>query len=288
MVAWKTCTRPKDIGGLGISDLKLVTTAFEAKWLWLQKTDRDRAWAELPLKLTDEARAFFRASTYTIVGNGEHTLFWLDSWISGVSIRAMAPTLLKFVPNRIVSKQTVAKALTNRCWVRQITGGISVPAMAKYLHVWYAIREVVLTDTPDRLIWRWATDGSFSVQLAYQALHLGSHPIPGCVRIWETWAPLRVKLFLWSAVRKRHWTVDRRRRHGLDTHDNCLLCDQEPETIDHIVVECSYFRQIWFGAAMALGEQTHRPPTGSILEWWHAWRSQWTRSCRKGSDSLLR
>jgi hypothetical protein len=59
----------------------------------------------------------------------------LDSWINGVSIIAMVPTLLKFVPNRIVSKQTVAKALTNRCWVRQITGGISVPAMAEYLHV---------------------------------------------------------------------------------------------------------------------------------------------------------
>jgi hypothetical protein len=26
----------------------------------------------------------------------------------------------------------------------------------------------VLTDTPDRLVWRWTTDGSFSVQLAYQ------------------------------------------------------------------------------------------------------------------------
>jgi hypothetical protein len=75
MVAWKTCTCPKDIGGLGISDLKLAVTAFEAKWLWLQKTDRDRAWAELPLKLTDKARAFFRASTYTVVGNGERTLF---------------------------------------------------------------------------------------------------------------------------------------------------------------------------------------------------------------------
>jgi hypothetical protein len=75
----------------------------------------------------------------------------------------MAPTLVKFVPKRIVSKQTVAEALTNRCWVRQITGGISVSAMTEYLHVWYAIREVVLTDTPGRLVWRWATDGSFSV-----------------------------------------------------------------------------------------------------------------------------
>lgn len=33
MVAWKTCTRPKDMGGLGITDLRLAATAFEAKWL---------------------------------------------------------------------------------------------------------------------------------------------------------------------------------------------------------------------------------------------------------------
>jgi hypothetical protein len=43
MVAWQTCTRPKEIGGLGITDLRLAGTAFEAKWLWLQKTDQDRA-----------------------------------------------------------------------------------------------------------------------------------------------------------------------------------------------------------------------------------------------------
>jgi hypothetical protein len=36
MVAcWQTCTWPKEIGGLGITDLRLAGTAFEAKWLWL-------------------------------------------------------------------------------------------------------------------------------------------------------------------------------------------------------------------------------------------------------------
>lgn len=87
MVAWKACTRPKDLGGLGFSDLKLVNLAFETKWLWLQKTDSDRAWAELPLQQSREARSFFRASTYTIIRNGRDTLFWQDSWINGTSTR---------------------------------------------------------------------------------------------------------------------------------------------------------------------------------------------------------
>lgn len=75
MVAWQTCTRPKEIGGLGITDLKLTGTVLEAKWLWLQKLDSDRAWSKLPLKTSPEARAFFRASTYTIIGDGATTLF---------------------------------------------------------------------------------------------------------------------------------------------------------------------------------------------------------------------
>jgi hypothetical protein len=118
MVAWKTCARPKEIGGLSITNLQLAATAFEANWLWLQNTDQERAWTELPLKMTDEACAFFRASTYTVIGNGRDTLFWVDSWINGVSVRAMAPTLFKLIPARMVNRQTVAEALTNRNWVR--------------------------------------------------------------------------------------------------------------------------------------------------------------------------
>jgi hypothetical protein len=75
MVAWRTCSRPKELGGLGIPDLRLTALAFEAKWLWLQKVDQDRAWAALPLNMSAEAKAFFRASTYTIIGNGRNTLF---------------------------------------------------------------------------------------------------------------------------------------------------------------------------------------------------------------------
>lgn len=80
----------------------------------MQKTDAERAWAELPLKQSHEAIAFLRASTYSIIGNGHNTLFWLDSWINGVSMRTIAPTLLQFVPAKIAQRLTVAEGLSRR------------------------------------------------------------------------------------------------------------------------------------------------------------------------------
>ena len=49
MVAWKTAYRPTEMGGLGITDLKLTGYALQTRWLWLQKTDSARAWSELPI-----------------------------------------------------------------------------------------------------------------------------------------------------------------------------------------------------------------------------------------------
>lgn len=69
MVAWPACCRPTELGGLGISDLKLTGYALQTRWLWLQKADQDRAWSQLPIRTYPEVQAFFRASTYTAMGN---------------------------------------------------------------------------------------------------------------------------------------------------------------------------------------------------------------------------
>jgi hypothetical protein len=81
MVAWEAVCKPTELGGLGITDLKLVGFALQTRWLWLQKTDQSRAWSQLPIKTAPEVQAFFRASTYTIVGDGKTALFWEDRWV---------------------------------------------------------------------------------------------------------------------------------------------------------------------------------------------------------------
>lgn len=54
MVSWPTVCRPTELGGLGITDLKLTGFALQEKWLWLQKIDRDRAWSQLPIQTAPE------------------------------------------------------------------------------------------------------------------------------------------------------------------------------------------------------------------------------------------
>jgi hypothetical protein len=51
-------------------------------------------------------------------------------------------------------------------------------AIADYLKVWHQISNHLI-DTADKLVWKWTSDGKFTVRSAYGALHIGSHPIPG-------------------------------------------------------------------------------------------------------------
>jgi hypothetical protein len=167
--------------------------------------------------------------------------------------------------------------------VRQITGGITVPAVVEYLRLRDLLSTVTLGTGEDKLIWRWTADGLYSSKSAYRALLAASSSVYGYPLIWGTWAPLCVKIFLWLAIRRRHCTADRRRRHGLEAADRCYLCDQEPETIDHIIASCSFSRQIWWPSWPLLVPMRRRsePITG-----WHGGRAGGTDDREKSGKEL--
>lgn len=117
-------------------------------------------------------------------------------------------------------------------------------------------------------------------------LHTGAAPFLGHNLIWRAWAPLKVKIFLWLALRRRHWTADRRRRHGLEAQDRCHLCDQSPESIDHVLALCPYSRKVWFLVLQAMGVQLS-PSSATTLQWRHRIRSAATGPRKKGLDTLF-
>lgn len=189
MVSWQTCCRPTQLGGLGINDLKLAGYALQTRWLWLQKTDHDRAWSQLPNQTSKQVQAFFKALTYTRLGDGCRALFWEDRWIDGEDVATIAPYLHQTIPHRVRCKQTVREGLHGRVWVRCISGGLSVHAMLDYLHLWAIVDDIQLSDQPDKTIWRWTADGNYTAKSAYNMLHIGSITMPGHKLIWKTWAP---------------------------------------------------------------------------------------------------
>ena len=87
-------------------------------------------------------------------------------------------------------------------------------------------------------------------------------------------------------MKRRHWTVDRRARRGLEARELCYLCDQGQETIDHIIVVCPLSREVWFHVLRAL-QQNLPAPSQTALAWWHSLRSMFTGDRRTGMDSLF-
>jgi hypothetical protein len=164
-----------------------------------------------------------------------------------------------------------------------IRGGLSIPAIADYLCIWRAIQGMALTEAPDQLIWTWASDGKFTVHSAYEALHSASHPVSGCIRIWESWAPLRVKLFLFGEDTGPLTGEDM----GLTymTHASFVTKSQRRSIT------------LWLPARSLdkSGEASARHwvrlisslSSDSIVDRWDAWRSQWIGNCKSGSDSLF-
>jgi hypothetical protein len=188
MVAWETCCRPTELGGLGISNLKLVGYALQTRWLWLQKTDNARAWSELPIKADPEVLAFFKASTFTLLGDGNSSLFWEDQWIQGEGISDIAPNLSAKVSRRIKSTLTVRQGLSGRAWIRSIYGGLSIVEAVEYLDLWAATENIILTDSPDRTIWRWTVDGEYTAKSAYCKLQAGGTIFRGHKLIWNSYS----------------------------------------------------------------------------------------------------
>lgn len=81
LVAWPTVCQPKQLGGLGLHNLKLLNAALRAKWIWASRTDLDRPWARLQVQLNQLALDIFNASTAISVGTASAILFWQDPWL---------------------------------------------------------------------------------------------------------------------------------------------------------------------------------------------------------------
>jgi hypothetical protein len=112
---WNIICRPKDQGGLGIKSLELKNKCLLSKWLYRLAVERDGVWLQLlrnkylhsktltqvTAQPTDSPfskglmrtkASFFNRSKY-IVGNGNSTRFWEDTWLGETPLALQYPSL---------------------------------------------------------------------------------------------------------------------------------------------------------------------------------------------------
>jgi hypothetical protein len=66
------------------------------------------------------------------------------------------------VYKKLTSSRTVAQALINGQWIRDIKLPLTLVGMQQYLLLWDSLREVVLSLETDQHVWRHESSGQFS------------------------------------------------------------------------------------------------------------------------------
>lgn len=130
-----------------------------------------------------------------------------------------------------------------------------------------------LTRSLDRLIWTPDAKGVFTVKSAYSVLYLHVVPITGPLPVedWKTlWTvPLqdRLRLLFWKSAWKilpcktrTCWSV-----RPIEEDLACTLCRIAPESLEHLLFECSISCMAWMESPWALNVQVLT--SRSIADW---------------------
>lgn len=289
MMAWPQITRPLEHGGLGIMDLQVAAQALHIRWLWLQKTDENRPWTGLDIECDDKVQAMFDASIQIILGDGRRVKFWSDRWLNGFSVQDIVPDLCQAVSTNTRRNRTTQQAMQQNQWIRDITGAITVLVLVQYFRVWELLQEVNLRpNQQDIFRWRWTSSGEYTAKSAYKRFFCGNTISAEAKLIWKSWAPPKAKLFMYLAAHRRTWTSERRKRHGMQDTDECTLCSQEPETIEHLLLHCPVARQVWWAALNVIQmPQCFQVNTLSMADEWSRLRTGLHKQQKKGVDTLF-
>ncbi|CAL2240885.1 unnamed protein product [Prunus armeniaca] len=90
--------------------------------------------------------------------------------------------------------------------------------------------------------------GSFTVKSAYNIQVQGhpSYPQAHLVKkMWKLDIPHKVQIFVWMLIRKRLQVRARLHRFMPHLCPDCPLCQNQPETIQDLFVDCSFAKNVW-------------------------------------------
>uniref|UniRef100_A0ACD6AGQ7 Uncharacterized protein n=1 Tax=Avena sativa TaxID=4498 RepID=A0ACD6AGQ7_AVESA len=251
------------------------------RWVWRIQRDDGGLWIKLikakylrgrPLLDCDrrdgsqfwhsvqEIKNEIRLGAMVSIGNGEGTMFWMDSWLGGRPLREVYPSLFAICSDPTLRVSSAAREGTWNISFRRTFG-------PKETEAWRELRAELpdsLADEPDRVSWSLSPSGSFSVSSAHRAL-FGYAALPWTKPLWKAPLPLKTKFFVWQLLRDRLPSgVEVSKRHG-PGDGLCPLCGI-PETGAHIMFACPAARFLWSFIRDALGPDWQTHDLGEFLE----------------------
>ncbi|PWA81906.1 RNA-directed DNA polymerase, eukaryota, Reverse transcriptase zinc-binding domain protein [Artemisia annua] len=175
-----------------------------------------------------------------VIGNGEKTNVWYDSW-SKLGILSEFITTRSIYNARVNEKMTVNEVINNGQWRWPNEWGEQYPMLAN-LNV-----PNLNPQKQDVSMWK-CIDGSlteFSSRRAWEIIRQQNAKVKCFKVVWFSQCNPRMAFILWMVVKGRLQTQDRVMRWNNDQNMKCPLCKIVNDSHSHLFFECVYSKSIW-------------------------------------------
>lgn len=119
----------------------------------------------------------------------------------------------------------------------------------------------------DRLCWSLTRNGEFSVRSTYMAILMQHrHQVVSeqhqrmWLMIWHLEIPYKCQLFLWKVAQQILPVAAKFQRVACLGNCQCGMCGSTLETADHLLLQCSFAKEVWLGVSHIIMQEAYKFP----------------------------
>lgn len=278
LAAWELVQKPKQKGGLGVTNLSLQNEALLLKHLDKFYRREDVQWVNLIWQryyhdtvphLAKEKGSFwwkdilrlntqYRAVAICTPNKGDTISFWYDI-IDGVIHSAVYPNLMSYAKDAHVSLWKLRRNSED------LLDCFKLPMSRAAYNEFLQLQNKLDLMTPirqegkDKWVFIWGQQ-EYASSRYYQYSFKFIRPHRTILWIWKTKCVPKIKVFAWLLLNDRLNTrnILRRRKKFLQSGYNCVLCQNGvEETSEHLFFDCPSASSRWFSLGITWEENAN-------------------------------
>jgi hypothetical protein len=161
--------------------------------------------------------------------------------------------------------------------------------MTTITKLWSILQGVVQQDLRDAISWRWTASGVYTTASAYHCQFIEAVAPFRSAKVWKAHTEQRYKSFACMVLHGKILTVDNLAIRGWPHDPICKFCSIYLETVQHVLLDCSFSTAVrerifaWNGSIGAAP-----PPLGRTTDsWWDGTLASITKERRREASNTF-